>query len=582
MASAATLGYQSLPQTSAFAISAEVPSTSSRETQYWSSNTSTSSDRRDTSRDSGALDTIQSESPSRKRRKTSVVISQGNASSAETTLRASRPRSLRRRTAATMQAQRMAAAPHDRESNMIRNRGSPRNRRSQYSQSNQYQSYRDSSDRPQRAFLQHGSAPHLPHPALAQNSHLMSSQHGGMHQQPTVTSTRQSHLTTSNPSGGGAHQSSQPMPFVLDLSQVHQMPVSGASAYPVHTICTRPSFYHLPNTAQSQNICSSIVPWPCMQPRLPSHQLPNNSHTLQQTTGSGVNPMMTYTSTGHTGPVASAPHGTGPNSSRLHLSNHRRTQAMMDMGEIPTERRQLLHQTHGQAQSQAHGQTAHIPQVVNTNTASQSSQLRSCPAMQVAAAPQPAGILLADHMSHQRGHMDSISAATISPFPQYTRPFQSRRMRQMPVGAGFPPHLHGAPQHPAILLQLWAMLGNQRGSAGPFRVAEFAEEAPEVENYEALLNLAERLGEAKPRGLTKSNIDQLFSYRFSSEMKRDSTKEQTSCVVCMCDFESRQMLRVLPCSHEFHSKCVDKWLKSNRTCPICRADASERSGKQTS
>ncbi len=36
---------------------------------------------------------------------------------------------------------------------------------------------------------------------------------------------------------------------------------------------------------------------------------------------------------------------------------------------------------------------------------------------------------------------------------------------------------------------------------------------------------------------------------------------QTTCVVCMCDFELRQSLRVLPCSHEFHSKCVDKWLK---------------------
>lgn len=44
-------------------------------------------------------------------------------------------------------------------------------------------------------------------------------------------------------------------------------------------------------------------------------------------------------------------------------------------------------------------------------------------------------------------------------------------------------------------------------------MTELVEDAAEVENYEALLNLAERLGEAKPRGLTKSDIDQLPSYR---------------------------------------------------------------------
>lgn len=38
-------------------------------------------------------------------------------------------------------------------------------------------------------------------------------------------------------------------------------------------------------------------------------------------------------------------------------------------------------------------------------------------------------------------------------------------------------------------------------------------EAPDTENYEALLHLAERLGEAKPRGLMKTVIDQLPSYR---------------------------------------------------------------------
>lgn len=70
----------------------------------------------------------------------------------------------------------------------------------------------------------------------------------------------------------------------------------------------------------------------------------------------------------------------------------------MDMNDLSAaERRSLMHQ-------QAHGQPPqqHIPQVVNANTASQSSQIRTCPALQVAAAPQPAtGILLADHMQHQ-------------------------------------------------------------------------------------------------------------------------------------------------------------------------------------
>ena len=41
----------------------------------------------------------------------------------------------------------------------------------------------------------------------------------------------------------------------------------------------------------------------------------------------------------------------------------------------------------------------------------------------------------------------------------------------------------------------------------------------------------------------------------------EAGRGQTVWVVCMSDFETRQMVRVLPCSHEFHAKCVDKWLK---------------------
>ncbi|KAK2180426.1 hypothetical protein NP493_443g02039 [Ridgeia piscesae] len=128
------------------------------------------------------------------------------------------------------------------------------------------------------------------------------------------------------------------------------------------------------------------------------------------------------------------------------------------------------------------------------------------------------------------------------------------------------------PPYPGFLLHFLAMLGNP--PVPPYGM-DPNEEAAEVENYEALLNLAERLGEAKPCGLLKTDIDQLPCYRFNADVQRSSL-DQTSCVVCMCDFESRQLLRVLPCSHEFHGKCVDKWLKTNRTCPICRADASQK------
>ncbi|XP_076842527.1 RING finger protein 44 isoform X3 [Brachyhypopomus gauderio] len=135
-----------------------------------------------------------------------------------------------------------------------------------------------------------------------------------------------------------------------------------------------------------------------------------------------------------------------------------------------------------------------------------------------------------------------------------------------------PPPPPPPPYYPGFLPYFLSMLPVPPTAVGPAISLDLDVDDVEMENYEALLNLAERLGEAKPRGLTKADIEQLPSYRFNSESHQS---EQTLCVVCFSDFESRQLLRVLPCNHEFHAKCVDKWLKTNRTCPICRADASE-------
>ncbi|KAM4809162.1 E3 ubiquitin-protein ligase RNF38 isoform 2-T2 [Rhinophrynus dorsalis] len=166
-------------------------------------------------------------------------------------------------------------------------------------------------------------------------------------------------------------------------------------------------------------------------------------------------------------------------------------------------------------------------------------------------------------ITHDPLHQEVSFGVPYPPFMPRRLTGRNRYRSQQPI----PP----PPYHPSLLPYVLSMLPVPP-TVGPAFSFELDVEDGEVENYEALLNLAERLGEAKPRGLTKADIEQLPSYRFNPN---NHQSEQTLCVVCMCDFESRQLLRVLPCNHEFHAKCVDKWLKANRTCPICRADASE-------
>ena len=61
---------------------------------------------------------------------------------------------------------------------------------------------------------------------------------------------------------------------------------------------------------------------------------------------------------------------------------------------------------------------------------------------------------------------------------------------------------------PGFLLSVLSMLSSTQLHPG-FANAD----VNEPQNYEALLNLAERLGEVKPKGLSKADIEQLPSYR---------------------------------------------------------------------
>ncbi|XP_042032917.1 E3 ubiquitin-protein ligase At1g63170-like [Salvia splendens] len=99
------------------------------------------------------------------------------------------------------------------------------------------------------------------------------------------------------------------------------------------------------------------------------------------------------------------------------------------------------------------------------------------------------------------------------------------------------------------------------------------------------------------RGATQDSINSLPTYKF--KMKKSKSKEHSSnapeggivaagtekeraisgedavCCICLAKYVNNDELKELPCSHFFHKDCVDKWLKINATCPLCKADVGD-------
>ncbi|CDF40180.1 unnamed protein product [Chondrus crispus] len=110
----------------------------------------------------------------------------------------------------------------------------------------------------------------------------------------------------------------------------------------------------------------------------------------------------------------------------------------------------------------------------------------------------------------------------------------------------------------------------RRGSQSPFfashhtvpfvATVEWALQGDRLD-YENLIRLDEQLMRDKNRADT-SQIDSL------PMQKATTADKEIRCCVCMCDVEEGEELRVLPCSHKYHKKCIDEWLTYNGCCPV--------------
>ncbi|XP_010538882.1 PREDICTED: RING-H2 finger protein ATL79-like [Tarenaya hassleriana] len=58
--------------------------------------------------------------------------------------------------------------------------------------------------------------------------------------------------------------------------------------------------------------------------------------------------------------------------------------------------------------------------------------------------------------------------------------------------------------------------------------------------------------------------------KYSAGLKLAGAERE--CTICLSKFEEGEEVKVLPrCNHGFHVRCIEQWLSSHLSCPVCRS-----------
>ncbi|KAF5726759.1 putative ring finger protein [Tripterygium wilfordii] len=91
---------------------------------------------------------------------------------------------------------------------------------------------------------------------------------------------------------------------------------------------------------------------------------------------------------------------------------------------------------------------------------------------------------------------------------------------------------------------------------------------PDMSGSDTFQRQLQQLFHLHDSGLDQAFVDALPLFFYKEIV---GLQEPFDCAVCLCEFSEQDKLRLLPtCSHAFHIDCIDTWLLSNSTCPLCR------------
>ncbi|KAI4329563.1 hypothetical protein MLD38_027938 [Melastoma candidum] len=97
---------------------------------------------------------------------------------------------------------------------------------------------------------------------------------------------------------------------------------------------------------------------------------------------------------------------------------------------------------------------------------------------------------------------------------------------------------------------------------------------PSDDDARALRRQLQQLFRLHDSGLDHASLDALPIFIFRDIVCLDTRPRPFcfDCAVCLSGFLEEDRLRLLPgCGHAFHLSCIDAWLLSNSTCPLCRS-----------
>ena len=118
------------------------------------------------------------------------------------------------------------------------------------------------------------------------------------------------------------------------------------------------------------------------------------------------------------------------------------------------------------------------------------------------------------------------------------------------------------------------------GAAGCFAPRGWFRPSGRGQGAELQVVVTVAAGAARP-GYPCAQVDAppAFEFRCPLEAGGDGAGEAAAssvvCSVCLEDVRGGEMVRQVPaCRHVFHVGCIDMWLHSHRTCPMCRCVVS--------